>query len=173
MPPIRALHPPHAAVMLPCLAAALALGSGLSRPSAAAEALYELETSCSLAGADPVACTVLASDDGDSTRYEHRLGNGTSVLTLRISEDPVVRMERLDASGDNWSALSNAAARFSTNTVCFEGREVCVVNANYLNSIKEERGAALDGRDLVMVRFGADGRVNASCYDEGCEALTR
>lgn len=27
----------------------------------------------------------------------------------------------------------------------------------------------MTGRDLVKVHFGADGRVDASCYDDGCE----
>ena len=73
-----------------------------------------------------------------------------------------------------WQPLSKAAARFSTNTICFNGRELCVVNPNYLNSVREDRqDLRLQGRDLVKVHFGPDGRVDASCYDSGCEADLR
>jgi len=48
------------------------------------------------------------------------------------------------------------------------------VNPNYLNSVREDRqDLRLQGRDLVKVHFGPDGRVNATCYDEGCEADLR
>jgi hypothetical protein len=43
-----------------------------------------------------------------------------------------------------------------------------VVNPNYLNSVLQQNPAAMAGRDLVKVHFGADGRINASCYDDGC-----
>jgi hypothetical protein len=136
-----------------------------------AETLYELETTCSLEGADPIPCRVLAREGETSTRYEHHLHTDAPPVTIRISDDPVVRMERLGDDGETWTSLRQAAARLSTNTICFEGRELCVVNPNYLNSVREERGAALDGRDLVLMRFGDDGRVNASCLDEGCRGI--
>ena len=31
----------------------------------------------------------------------------------------------------------------------------------------------LEGRELVRVHFGRDGRINASCYDDGCEVSLR
>jgi hypothetical protein len=52
--------------------------------------------------------------------------------------------------------------------VCFNGTDLCVVNPNYLNSLRQEKGAALSGRDLLKVTFGSDGRINAYCYDDGC-----
>jgi hypothetical protein len=54
--------------------------------------------------------------------------------------------------------------------VCFNGTDLCVVNPNYLNSLRQEKGAALNGRDLLKVTFGSDGRINAYCYDDGCPA---
>jgi hypothetical protein len=73
-----------------------------------------------------------------------------------------------------WTPVHTAGALFSTNSICFNGRELCVVNPNYLNSVREDRqDLRLQGRDLVKVHFGPDGRVDASCYDSGCEVDLR
>lgn len=131
-----------------------------------ADVLYTLQTRCSLNAAAAVPCTVEAVNDAAATRYRHRIGNQT--ITVRISDKPV-RMAIWNASSQTWQSLERAAARFSTNTVCFNGFGLCVVNANYLNSVREDNPAAMAKRDLVKVHFGADGRINASCYDDGCE----
>lgn len=130
------------------------------------EVLYKLNTTCSIKGAAPVACTVEAVEDGDATLYRHRVGSLTE--TIRISDNPI-RMARWDGSSKQWTSLQRAAARFSSNTICFDGRALCVVNPNYLNSVREDNPAVTAKRDLVKVHFGADGRINASCYDDGCE----
>lgn len=135
-----------------------------------AEVLYTLNTQCSLKGASPVPCTVEAVNEGDVTLYRHQIGAKT--ITLRISDSPV-RMALWDASSKQWQSLKRASARFSSNTICFNGRDLCVVNANYLNSVREGNPAATAQRDLVKVHFGADGRINASCYDDGCEVTQR
>ena len=72
---------------------------------------------------------------------------------------------------DTRCSLQGAAARFSTNTVCFNGSDLCVVNPNYLNSVRQANSSATEGRDLVRVHFGADGRIDASCYDAGCSVV--
>lgn len=152
--------------MLPWVAGAL-----LALPCAAAAAatvLYTLNTRCSIEGAPPQACAVEAVNEGAATLYRHRIG--TVTMTVRITDNPV-RMERWNGSSKSWQPLKDAAARFSTNTVCFNGRDLCVVNPNYLNSVRQDRPDAIDGRDLVMVRFDGSGRVNLSCYDEGCQGV--
>ena len=131
-----------------------------------AQVLYDLATFCSLNGAAPVACTVQAVNQGKVTDYRHRIGQQT--LTIRISDSPV-RMQRYEAASNSWKSLSWASARFSSNTVCFDGRDLCVVNPNYLNSVQQQSSAAMAGRDLVKVHFGGDGRIDATCYDNGCE----
>jgi hypothetical protein len=77
-----------------------------------------------------------------------------------------------DASSRAWQNLRNAEARFSTNTVCFNNRDLCVVNANYINSLLEDR-PDLRGRDYVSAHFGANGRVDVICYDKGCDLLSQ
>lgn len=150
----------------------LALAAATQAPVVAQEKapkeqiLYTLQTRCSLQSAAAVACTVEAVDDGKATLYRHRIGNTTD--TIRITDSPV-RMARWDAKSKQWISLAWAAARFSTNTVCFNGRDLCVVNPNYLNSVRQDHAAAMASRDLVKVHFGADGRINATCYDDGCE----
>jgi hypothetical protein len=136
---------------------------------AAAEVLYKIETKCAIKGATPVVCTVEAINEGRATLYRHRIG--TTVRTIRVSSDPN-RMDIWDPTSKGWVNLRNAEARFSTNTVCFNDRDLCVVNANYLNSLLEDR-PDLRGRDYVSAHFGTNGRVDLICYDKGCELLSQ
>ncbi|MCP9858914.1 hypothetical protein KBZ33_07515 [Cyanobium sp. Cruz-8D1] len=136
-----------------------------------ARVIYRLSTQCALQGAAPVPCSVEAVDTGAATLYRHRIGN--SVETVRITAEPVT-MAIWAHDTRNWQPLRGASARFSTNTVCFNGKDLCVVNPNYLNSVREDRSnTRLQGRDLVMVHFGQDGRVDASCYDDACALLLK
>jgi hypothetical protein len=159
---------------LPCLgltalaAAALTAGAAMAQGTTQSTPLYTLNTQCSLKGGQPQTCVVEAIQDGDTTLYRHKIG--ASVETVRISDNPV-RMSLWDAKTKSWQNLSSAGARFSTNTICFNGRDLCVVNANYLNSVREALPSATAGRDLVQVRFDNTGRVNLSCYDDGCKEV--
>ncbi len=154
------------------LTAPLLAAAGLLPLSGAAQAadtvLYSLNTRCSIAGGAPQPCVVEAVDAGTATLYRHRIG--TVTMTVRISDRPV-RMERWNGAKTTWQPLQEAAARFSTNTICFNGRDLCVVNPNYLNSVRQDRPDATAGRDLVMVRFDGSGRVNLTCYDDGCQEV--
>lgn len=129
--------------------------------------IYRLETRCTLQATTTVACTVQAIDEGQATLYRHAFRDG--VRSIRITDAPL-RMTRWDGSRQQWLSLNSASARFSTNTVCFNGVDLCVVNPNYHNSVRQERAEAMASRDLVKVHFGADGRIDATCYDDGCEA---
>ena len=141
---------------------------------AQAELLYRLDTRCSLQGAATVPCSVDAIGEGGATLYRHQIGGtgGTAprLETVRILVKPV-RMARWDQASKAFVSLTGAAARFSTNTVCFNGSDLCVVNPNYLNSVRQANSTATEGRDLVRVHFGADGRIDASCYDAGCSVV--
>jgi hypothetical protein len=132
--------------------------------------LYTLETQCSRAGAAPVNCTVEAINEGQSTRYRHRIGQ--TIETVRITDDPLT-MTLWNPETKRWQSLHNASGRFSTNTVCFNDQDLCVINPNYLNSVRQDNPAKMAGRDLVRVHFGSDGRIDASCYDAGCEVVKR
>jgi len=144
---------------LPLLAAAPAPAPGPSL-------LYRLATTCSLAGAPPVNCTVEAADEGSSTLYRHSIGKDN--LIVRITDDPV-SMTLWNESAKKWESLRNASARFSANTVCFNDRELCVINPNYLNSIRQDDlKGRFQGRDLIKVHFDTAGRIDASCYDDAC-----
>ncbi|MFO7628973.1 MAG: hypothetical protein R6W06_05540 [Prochlorococcaceae cyanobacterium] len=146
--------------------AALASAVVLAPTPGRSEVLYKLNTQCSLAGAAPQPCTVEAVNEAQATLYRHSIGTVTE--TIRVTDAPV-RMSRWIDSSKTWEPLKRAAARFSANTVCFNGRQLCVVNPNYLNSVREDNASAMAERDLVQVRFDGSGRVNASCYDDGCE----
>lgn len=164
--------PRSLSLLAPGVCLALGLGGALCAAPALAQSgttvLYRLNTTCSLQGGDAQACVVEAIDEGTFTTYRHTIGKRTE--TIRISDAPV-RMGRFAGKKEGWTYLSSAAARFSTNTICFNGTDLCVINPNYLNSIREERPEATEGRDLMRVRFAADGRVALTCYDDGCEGL--
>ena len=164
--PIRHVIPAAGGLALSCAAVFVLAPS----PAAAEELLYKLDTTCSLNGGEAQSCSVEAVDDGTATLYRHRIGSRTE--TIRISDTPT-RMARWIESSKQWSPLTSAGARFSTNTICFNDRDLCVVNPNYLNSVQEESPVAMADRDLVRVHFGSDGRVDITCYDDGCEAIQR
>jgi len=130
--------------------------------------LYKLDTQCSVKGGTPQACVIEAVNEGNATLYRHIMGK--TVETVRVTDAPV-RMSLWVDSTKTWKNLDSAAARFSTNTICFNGRDLCAINPNYLNSVREDRPDATAGRDLVKVQFGADGRVDLTCYDDGCKGV--
>jgi len=131
-----------------------------------AELLYRLNTRCSLAAASPQPCSVEAVNEGDTTTYQHTIGRRRE--TIRISDAPL-RVVRRQLSTAQWQPVRLISARFSTATICFDGRMLCVVNPNYLNSVRLSNPLQMTGRELVRIHFGRDGRIDASCYDEGCE----
>jgi hypothetical protein len=154
---------------------AAGLCAGLSAPPAqaqtkkvASETLYKLKTTCSINRGPAQDCVIEAINEGDVTLYRHTIGK--TVELIRITDAPV-SMSRWNAATNSWVVLTSAGARFSTNTICFNGRDLCVVNPNYLNSVREEKVDALAGRDLVGVKFSKDGRVSLTCYDEACEGV--
>ena len=166
-------HPPQGTLrpLLGLGVISLLASAAVSQPlpaSAGDTVLYTLSTRCSLAGGAPQPCSVEAINEGNATLYRHRIGS--EVRTVRITDEPV-RMALWNQATKTWQPLTSAAARFSTNTICFNNRDLCVVNANYLNSVRQEKPDATAGRDLVMVRFDNSGRVNLSCYDEGCQEV--
>jgi hypothetical protein len=130
--------------------------------------LYKLNTQCSVKGEAPQACVIEAVNEGNATLYRHIMGK--TVETVRVTDAPV-RMSIWVDSTKTWKNLDSAAARFSTNTICFNGRDLCAINPNYLNSVREDRPDATAGRDLVKVQFGADGRIDLTCYDDGCKGV--
>lgn len=160
--------------LLVLLSPALALGAmtmaALGFPRAAsAQTLYTLNTTCSLQRMAPVPCVVEAVEVGDATEYRHRIGART--LVYRVFDEPYVRIEALNPATNTWTPVRNAGIRFSTNELCFNDRAFCVVNPNYLNSVREEGGPALAGRDRMGLSFGSNGRTEIACFDAGCTRL--
>ncbi len=160
---------PAAPCALPWPLALLLAGSGLSLALAAAPAragvLYSITTKCSLKGAPAVACKVEAINEAGATLYRHSIGSISQ--TLRISDQPA-RMS-FD-SGSGFQPLRNATVLFSANTLCVNDKALCVVNPNYLNSLLQQR-PDFRGRDLVQAHFGSDGRLDLTCYDQGCQLV--
>jgi len=129
--------------------------------------LYSLDTRCALRDAAPVPCRVEVLNEAGATLYRHTIAGATH--TLRISDQPA-RFSLQEPGRTSWTPLRNAAVRFSTNTLCLNDTDLCVVNPNYLNSLLQER-PDFRSRDLVRVHFAANGRVVLLCYDGGCDLI--
>lgn len=134
--------------------------------AARAEVLYRLESLCSLNGTEAVPCQIEAINAPDATEYRHALAGRE--VRFRVVDAPTVRVELWDAAASRWRSARNASAFFALNAVCLDGTSFCAINPNYLNSVRQDLGRAADGRSVLEVHFGADGRIDASCYDTGC-----
>lgn len=165
--PVMPVRSPGRPALRRLLLGGILVGSTLaSALPCLADTLYTLDTFCSLNGTDAVRCSVTAVNSGDTTEYRHRIGN--KEVVFRIADQPYTRVELWDPAGKRWQSASSAAAIFSLNALCLNGTAFCVVNPNYLNSVREDLGRAANGRDVMEVTFGKNGRINATCYDEGC-----
>jgi hypothetical protein len=161
---------PHFAAAAGLLAApALAFPGALQ-----AETLYTLDSFCSVNGTDAVPCRIEAINSGEATEYRHILGGtkggtgGGKEVRFRVSDQPYTRIDLWDANGKSWRSARNASAFFALNALCLDGTSFCAINPNYLNSIRQDLGRAVNGRSVLEVHFGKDGRIDASCYDAGC-----
>lgn len=163
--PDLVMSKPWAAALLTGMALTLTVGAGGAR----AEVLYTLETKCALKGAAPVACKVEAVNEEGATLYRHTIGGTTQ--TLRITDQPG-SFSLWDGGSKSWRTLRNATVQFSSNTLCLNDQDLCVVNPNYLNSLLQER-ADFRGRDLIRAHFGTNGRVDILCYDGGCNLVAQ
>jgi len=63
---------------------------------------------------------------------------------------------------------------FSTNTICFNGLDLCVVKPQTTSTASPVRDNHRHGRQDLLVAglFAEDGRINP-LYDEGCERISR
>jgi hypothetical protein len=137
-----------------------------SAPSVRAETLYTLESFCSLDGTEAVPCRIEALNDRALTEYRHRIG--AREVRFRVADEPHTRVELWDGASQRWRTARNATAYFALNALCLDGTSFCAINPNDLNSVRQSLGRAANGRSVMAVRFGQDGRINASCYDAGC-----
>ena len=68
--------------------------------------------------------------------------------------------------------MRNAWICFSSNELCFNDRDFCVVNPTFLSDVKADAKAeAFQNRDTVGLAFGPQGRVDIACFDDGCRRL--
>lgn len=148
-------------------AAGLLAAAALAFPGALrAETLYTLESFCSLNGTDAVPCRIEASNRGNASEYLHLLSN--KEVRFRVIDSPYTLVELWDGERKSWRSAHDATAYFEFNALCLDGTSFCVLNPNYLNSVRQDLGRAVNGRSVLKVFFGKDGRIDASCYDAGC-----
>ena len=122
--------------------------------------LYKLETNCSLNGSDQ-RCTVEAFDGSDATVYR-TTANGET-LSFRLIDKPEQRAAQLwNAQSKGWVGLDALSLDFTSNTLCINGQQLCMVNPNYFASIRDDHPDLRS--DLIVARFDAkDGRLAAIC----------
>ena len=162
------IQPQRPAWFAPLLASAAGTASLVlvSQGAARAEVLYKLESFCSLNGTDAVPCRIEAINAPEATEYRHSLGG--QEVRFRVVDAPTTRIELWDGARSRWRSARNAFAFFALNAVCLDGTSFCAINPTYLNSVRQDLGRAADGRNVLEVHFGDDGRIDASCYDAGC-----
>ena len=151
------------------LTALLALCSGLGAPAVFAEELYVLDTTCSTPTSPNFSCQVKAIDVDDTTEYRHRFGSRT--VSYRVIEDPYVRIEGQASPGAPWTSVKNASINFKTEELCFNSKAFCVNNPTFLADVLTQGGDAIQGRTRLGMAFAGNGRVDVSCFDNGCDRL--
>jgi hypothetical protein len=151
------------------LTALLALCSGLGAPAVLAEELYLINTTCSTPISPNVSCQVQAIDVDDSTEYHHRFGSRT--VSYRVMEDPYVRIEGRASKSAPWTSVNNASINFKTEELCFNSKAFCVNNPTFLANVLTQGGDAIQGRTRIGMAFAGNGRVDVTCFDNGCDRL--
>ena len=151
------------------LTALLALCSGLGAPAVFAEELYVLDTTCSTPTSPNFSCQVKAIDVDDTTEYRHRFGSRT--VSYRVMEDPYVRIEGRASNSAPWTSVKNASINFKTEELCFNSKAFCVNNPTFLADVLTQGGDAIQGRTRLGMAFADNGRVDVSCFDNGCDRL--
>ena len=151
------------------LTALLALCSGLGAPAVLAEELYLINTTCSTPISPNVSCQVQAIDVDDSTEYHHRFGSRT--VSYRVMEDPYVRIEGRASKSAPWTSVNNASINFKTEELCFNSKAFCVNNPTFLADVLTQGGDAIQGRTRIGMAFAGNGRVDVTCFDNGCDRL--
>ena len=148
------------------------IGSG-SAPAARAQAqpaptlLYKLETNCSLKDVQS-RCTVEAFDGNTSTVYR-TTANGETI-SFRLIDEPDRRGAQIwDTQTKGWVALDELSMDFTSNELCINGQQLCMINPNYFASVRDDHPNLRS--DLIVARFDAkDARLAAICYSrEACE----
>jgi len=147
----------------------LVLGSLWQAPALRAEELYQLNTTCSAGTSKRFACQVTAVNVDDTTEYRHSFGGRT--VAYRVIDSPYVRIEGQKSAGAPWSSVKNATINFKTQELCFNSRAFCVNNPTFLADVLVNGGNAIQGRTQVGMVFGSNGRVDVSCFDNGCNRL--
>ena len=151
------------------LTALLALCSGLGAPALFAQELYVINTTCSTPNSPNFSCQVQAIDVDDSTEYRHRFGSRT--VSYRVIEDPYVRIEGRASNNEAWTSVKNATINFKTEQLCFNNKAFCVNNPTFLADVLIQGGHAIQGRTRIGMAFADNGRVDVTCFDQGCDRL--
>ena len=129
--------------------------------------LYRLETNCSVTDVQN-RCTVEAFDGSSSTVYRTTLKGET--ISFRLIDEPERRGAQLwDGQTRSWVALDELSMDFTSNELCINGQQLCMINPNYFASIRDDHPSLRS--DLIVARFDAkDGRLAAICYSrQACE----
>ena len=151
------------------LTALLALCSSLGAPAVVAEELYVLDTTCSTPTSSNFSCQVQAINVDGSTEYRHLFGSRT--VSYRVIDDPYVRIEGRGGNSAPWRSVKNASINFKAEELCFNSKAFCVKNPTFLADVLTQGGHAIQGRTLIGMAFADNGRVDVTCFDNGCTRL--
>jgi hypothetical protein len=132
---------------------------------AAETTLYVLKTTCSLDGVEEP-CQVEAKDTPDFTLYTARLGSQDK--TVRLGDRPALIGQIWNAATKSWQPLQTMSVDVANKLICYD-KTFCMYNPNFISSLQENRPGFRQAQQQIRARFDATGRVNAICFDQGCD----
>lgn len=142
------------------------LGLGISLPVSAEDTLlYTLKTTCTVAGQE-LPCEIQAKDTPDYTVYATRVANGER--TVRLGDRPSLIGQIWNTETKQWQPLQAMTVDVANKLICYD-KTFCMYNPNFINSLKENRPGFRQAQQQIRARFDATGRVNAICFDQGCD----
>lgn len=142
------------------------LGLGVSPLVKAADTtLYTLKTTCTVAGTE-LPCEVMAKDTPDFTTYTTRFGNEEK--TVRFGDRPSLIAEVWNAETKSWNTLQTLSVDVANKQICYD-KTFCTYNPNFISSLQENRPGFRRAQQQIRARFDSAGRINAICFDQGCD----
>jgi hypothetical protein len=142
------------------------LGLSMSLPALAENTLlYTLKTTCRVDGKE-LPCEIQAKDTPDYTVYATRVGNEGK--TVRFGDRPSLIGQIWSAETKRWQPLQTISVDVVSKLICYD-KTFCTYNPNFIKSLQENRPGFRQAQQQIRARFDATGRVNAICFDQGCD----
>jgi hypothetical protein len=127
--------------------------------------LYTLKSTCTVDGA-ALPCEIVVKDSPDYTIYTTRVGNQEK--TVQLGDRPSLIGQIWNPETKSWQPLQTMSVDVANKLICYD-QSFCMYNPNFISSLQENRPGFRQAQQQIRARFDATGRVNAICFDQGCD----